>query len=410
MGRSRFSWAVGVIAPWCLGAGMLVSVTADAGQDFGQGATLLPLDARAGAFPDDLIPRAPALTGALALPGGGRGLLREARLAIGAPEEVRAVAEEATPRVVLKPNSRHFPLVDRARRGDPTVGLRPSFDAKLRGRDGYAAFVASNLAFRFDEASLASTFSPLDGEPDGPDSVAQFEPWAEGETPTTTGPVTQASTTPGGSTSVMTMRPAALSMRIAQGASPAVPRAVALGSTTPARADGAPIEIVAAPSTGYAGRPATATIVPRSPERPAYASFATDARERRCLAEAAYFEARSEPEAGQAAVAQVVLNRAASGLYPPSVCGVVYQNRHRYKACQFSFACEGKSLRITDQDSWATAVRVANAVMDGKTYLADVGGSTHYHANYVRPGWARRLKKMDTIGHHIFYSLKPGQT
>ena len=73
--------------------------------------------------------------------------------------------------------------------------------------------------------------------------------------------------------------------------------------------------------------------------------------EQRCLAEAVYFEARSEPEDGQAAVAQVVLNRVKSGLYPSNVCGVVYQNRHRYMGCQFSFACEGKSLRITDSGS-----------------------------------------------------------
>jgi spore germination cell wall hydrolase CwlJ-like protein len=48
--------------------------------------------------------------------------------------------------------------------------------------------------------------------------------------------------------------------------------------------------------------------------------------------------------------------------------------------------------------------------MDGTTYVADVGSSTHYHANYVRPRWAKRLKKMDVIGHHIFYRLKAGQT
>ena len=48
--------------------------------------------------------------------------------------------------------------------------------------------------------------------------------------------------------------------------------------------------------------------------------------------------------------------------------------------------------------------------LDGKTFLAEVGGSTHYHANYVRPRWAKRLKKMDTIGTHIFYKLRPGQT
>ena len=74
-----------------------------------------------------------------------------------------------------------------------------------------------------------------------------------------------------------------------------------------------------------------------------------------------------------------------SGLYPTSICGVVYQNRHRYLACQFTFACEGKSLRITDSGAWVSAQRIASEVLDGKTYLADVGGATHYHADYVRP-------------------------
>ena len=156
-----------------------------------------------------------------------------------------------------------------------------------------------------------------------------------------------------------------------------------------------------------------ATVVQRSDGHPNYAALLVGdhgTRERKCLAEAVYFESRSEPEDGQAAVAQVVLNRATSGLYPASICGVVYQNRTHYKACQFSFACEGKSLRVTEPEAWAVAVRIANEVVDGKTYLSDVGGATHYHANYVRPGWARRLVKMDVIGHHVFYKLHAGQT
>ena len=405
----RVSWAVGVIAPWCLGAGMLVSITADAGQQFAQGATTAPLDARAAMMPLDLVPRASASIGGVAPIGTGRAILREARLAIGAPEEFHTVPDEVAPKLVLKPNVRAFPLVDRARKGDPSVGLRPSFDAKLRNRGGYTSFVESDMAFRTDENSLASTFQPLDGEAEGPDSVARFEPWGEGETPTTTSPVASGSTTPGAGPSVITVRPAAVTMRLAQGATPAVPRAVALGSTTPAPADALPLEVAVATGIGVASRP-NMSVAPRSIERQAFAGQTFDARSRKCLSEAVYFEARSEPEDGQAAVAQVVLNRAASGLYPKDVCGVVYQNRHRFKACQFSFACEGKSLRITEQESWATAVRIANAVMDGRTYLSDVGGATHYHANYVRPGWSRRLKKMDTIGQHIFYSLKPGQT
>ena len=108
-------------------------------------------------------------------------------------------------------------------------------------------------------------------------------------------------------------------------------------------------------------------------------------------------------------MAQVVLNRVKSGLYPASVCGVVYQNRHRHLACQFTFACEGKSLRITEPDPWALGPHRPRG-LEGTTYLADVGASTHYHAHYVRPHWAKSLKKMDVIGRHIFYKLRPGQT
>lgn len=198
------------------------------------------------------------------------------------------------------------------------------------------------------------------------------------------------------------------------GSTPPVPRAVALSSTTPAPADATPVEVAAAsllmPEVLRSERAA-----PVTPEgaRSRYADLiAPDAldKEQRCLAEAVYFEARSEPEAGQAAVAQVVLNRVKSGLYPGNVCGVVYQNRHRYMGCQFSFACEGKSLRITDSASWQTASRIAQSVIEGRTYLAEVGAATHYHADYVRPGWSRRLRRMDVIGRHIFYTLKPGQT
>ena len=132
-----------------------------------------------------------------------------------------------------------------------------------------------------------------------------------------------------------------------------------------------------------------------------------NAKEMKCLAEAVYFEARSEPERGQAGVAQVVLNRVRSGVYPNSVCGVVYQNRHRYLACQFTFACEGKRLRTDEPGPWATAQRIARDVAEGRTYLPGVGNATHYHANYVRPWWARHMAKREKVGSHIFYYEAP---
>ena len=125
-----------------------------------------------------------------------------------------------------------------------------------------------------------------------------------------------------------------------------------------------------------------------------------------CLAEAVYFEARGETYRGQVAVAQVVLNRVKSDLYPSTICGVVYQNQSWRNACQFSFACDGIPERVTEPAAWATAKEVSEKVLRGDVYLTEVANATHYHANYVRPVWARQMKKMTTIGLHIFYRFR----
>lgn len=130
---------------------------------------------------------------------------------------------------------------------------------------------------------------------------------------------------------------------------------------------------------------------------------ASRAKAVKCLAEAIYFEARSEPERGQSAVAQVVINRAFSGYYPNDICGVVYQNKHRHLACQFTFACDGIPDIVYSKPHWALAERLAIEALDGKTYLQDVGKATHYHAYYVSPYWARKMRKLVRIGAHTFY-------
>jgi spore germination cell wall hydrolase CwlJ-like protein len=130
--------------------------------------------------------------------------------------------------------------------------------------------------------------------------------------------------------------------------------------------------------------------------------------EQRCLAAAVYFEARGENVKGQAAVAQVVLNRVKNPAYPNSVCGVVYQNDDWRNRCQFSFACDGIKDRITELYHWKKAQEVAFAVASGEIYLPEVGSSTHYHATYVKPRWARTMEKMKKIGTHIFYRTYGG--
>jgi spore germination cell wall hydrolase CwlJ-like protein len=133
-----------------------------------------------------------------------------------------------------------------------------------------------------------------------------------------------------------------------------------------------------------------------------------EAKEQNCLAEGIYFEARGEEEAGQAAVAQVILNRVRNPAYPNSICGVVYQNQDLRNRCQFSFTCDGIKDRILSPFAWRTAKRVAKNAIDGTTWLEEVGDSTHYHANYVAPRWAKTMNKMEKVGDHIFYRTKFG--
>ena len=130
--------------------------------------------------------------------------------------------------------------------------------------------------------------------------------------------------------------------------------------------------------------------------------------QQRCLAAGIYFESRGEIEKGQAAVAQVILNRVKAPAYPNTICGVVYQNKHWRNRCQFSFACDGIYDRVNDKKSWKTAVRIARDVSKGKIYLDEVADSTHYHATYVSPKWGRTMKVLTRIGVHISYRTKNG--
>lgn len=130
-----------------------------------------------------------------------------------------------------------------------------------------------------------------------------------------------------------------------------------------------------------------------------YAAGAPLDEQAHCIAVAVYHEARGESLEGQLAVARVIMNRAASGKYPTSWCGTVKQ------PWQFSFVNPRTGIYPSiDQASasWKkalgiTRLAVANAV---QTLPTDV---LWYHADYVAPGWGKRLTKVDKIGTHIFY-------
>jgi spore germination cell wall hydrolase CwlJ-like protein len=129
----------------------------------------------------------------------------------------------------------------------------------------------------------------------------------------------------------------------------------------------------------------------------------TRGKSERCLAEAVYFEARGEAVRGQIAVAQVVMNRAFSGFYPNTVCGVVYQNKHRHLACQFTFACDNVADVVREPGMWDRAKKIAKGMLDGQLWLPEVAKSTHYHAYWVHPSWVHEMKKMYRFGVHTFY-------
>jgi spore germination cell wall hydrolase CwlJ-like protein len=142
---------------------------------------------------------------------------------------------------------------------------------------------------------------------------------------------------------------------------------------------------------------------PMSPAERLKLDEAGRAKAEKCLANAIYFEARGEPVRGQIAVAQVILNRAFSGKYPNTVCGVVYQNAHRHLACQFTFACDGIPDVVKEPENMERAKKIAREALDGKLWLPEVGKATHYHAYWVRPNWVREMTKLHKLGVHTFY-------
>ncbi|TNM65956.1 cell wall hydrolase [Aliirhizobium smilacinae] len=154
-------------------------------------------------------------------------------------------------------------------------------------------------------------------------------------------------------------------------------------------------------------------IPPIGPEDHAWAANPLPAdsfspKQQQCLASGVYFEARGESVRGQAAVAQVILNRVRNPAYPDTICDVVYQNEDWRNRCQFSFACDNIKDRIRSVDHWKTAREVAMAVTAGRIWMPEVGSATHYHATYVRPNWAKTMKKVGRIGLHVFYRTYGG--
>lgn len=418
MRGERSGWGLR-LSRWGLCAGLLVSFTASAGVDVTTGYSAASLSEASAFLAEQTIPPIGSAWLLSSLPADARAANPAFGSLFGHEQQTGPEPVLGSPlRADLKHGPRQWPIVERRMKGD--LDSDPSLDNVVEApsasswmvappRDVVSSFAGSLLSRLSPRAYRQLEGVPLEGStstalasaPMSPEAAAAGMTPAQAEAvnaPTTPSPADHyvvASTTP---LQVETIpQPAAVAdakTGISSETKP-VKKTVTMAAVAPSTVQGLSKlkaeEPTARVGHGYRDLIGTANL----------------SREERCLAEAVYFEARSEPELGQAAVAQVVLNRIKSGLYPTSICGVVYQNSHKKLACEFTFTCEGKSLAVTEPGPWATAVRLSKAVLDGQNYNPRVANATHYHANYVSPRWGKHLKKMDVIGRHIFYLAHP---
>jgi spore germination cell wall hydrolase CwlJ-like protein len=127
-----------------------------------------------------------------------------------------------------------------------------------------------------------------------------------------------------------------------------------------------------------------------------------DPAELNCLTAAVYYEARGEAADGQAAVAQVVLNRVGQARFAKTVCGVVYQGAKTH-ACQFSFACHGRLRHVSEDAAWSRSREVATRALSGYV-MRKVGQATYFHVASLGQIWGPRMAPVAHLGHHIFYA------
>lgn len=419
MRGERASWGLRV-SRWGLCAGLLMSFTAKAGIDVTTGYSAATLSDASAILSDKTVPPISSAWLLSSLPADVRAESPAFGSLFGTERRVEAEPHLGEPlRGELKQGPKQWPVVERRMKGDLDPDANDDFSIPTPSASAWMIAPPRDVVSSFSGSANAQL---------SPRSWLRFEEMpTEGSTSTA---IASAPMSPEAAAAGMT--PAQAEAVNAQ-TTPITPDTLIVASTTPLQVETAPepVAVAAAKIAPSAETPKPAkknvTIAAVAPntlqglsklkaEEPVtrvgrgYRDLINSAnlsREERCLAEAVYFEARSEPELGQAAVAQVVLNRIKSGLYPTSICGVVYQNSHKHLACEFTFTCEGKSLAVTEPGPWETAVRLSKAVLDGRNYNPRVANATHYHANYVSPRWGKHLKKLDVIGRHIFYLAHP---
>ena len=143
-------------------------------------------------------------------------------------------------------------------------------------------------------------------------------------------------------------------------------------------------------------------------QRQGFISTAERTRQLECLTRNIYWESASEPFEGKVAVAQVTLNRVASGKFASDICGVVYQKNVIYDKviCQFSWNCDGSSkIKPIYPAHWKESEEVAKKVLLEGFRLPSVKNALYFHADYIQtPQWGK--PQVAKFGRHIFYADK----
>ena len=141
--------------------------------------------------------------------------------------------------------------------------------------------------------------------------------------------------------------------------------------------------------------------------RQGFSTIADRTKQLECLTRNIYWESASEPFEGKVAVAQVTINRVASGKFASDICGVVYQKNVVYDRviCQFSWNCDGSSkIRPIYPAQWKEAEDVAKKVLLEGFRLPSLKTALYFHADYVKPQWGK--PQVAKVGRHIFYADK----
>lgn len=131
-----------------------------------------------------------------------------------------------------------------------------------------------------------------------------------------------------------------------------------------------------------------------------------------CLAQNIYYEAGAEPRQGKIAVGQVVMNRTKHENFPSTACGVVHQKtkKNSRTICQFSWVCQKvRSAIKRDSDTWQESKEIAQTLLQSGKIAGTIQkkSALYFHATYVRPDWASKMRYVAKIGNHVFYS-EPG--